>query len=374
MATAKFIYDTAERCPDLYYACKFSAPDPFIFIETRGKKYLVMSDLEIDRTKKQAKGCKVLSLSKFTAKAAKKSKTPSLLDTLNEIFKSLKVKKLEMPPASPFSLVDGLRKRGYKIQSGSTPFYPKRLQKTADEKKALIRAQKAVFDMMALAEKTLRACKIRNNKLYYKGKVLTCEALREMIHFELMRRNFIAPESTIVACGADTIDPHNFGKGPLRPHQAIIVDIFPKSIDSLFWGDATRTFCVGKAPERLKKLYNAVKAGQEYALKNIKAGVNGRKIHETILKMFKERGFNTGEIGGRMQGFFHSTGHGIGLELHESPIRVGPVDQTLKAGMCTSVEPGLYYKGLGGVRIEDIVIVTKTGCQVLAGYPKRLEV
>lgn len=374
MATAKFIYDTSERCPDIYYACKFSAPDPFIFFETRGKKYLVMSDLEIDRAKKNAKVTKVLSLSKYTKLAEKKFKKPNQLDILETIFKDFGIRKLEVPPSTPFTLVDGLRRKRFKIVSGETPFYPQRLQKTELEKKLIVKAQNLVFDMMGLAEKVLRSSTIRKNYLYYKGKILTSEALREMIHVEMMRKNFIAPEGTIVACGKDTMDPHNYGNGPLRPNEAIIVDIFPKSTDTLFWGDATRTFCVGKPPEKLKKLYNAVKIGQEYALKNIKAGVNGRKIHEGIHSIFKKLGFETGEKDGRMQGFFHSTGHGIGLELHESPIRIGPVDQILKPGMVASVEPGLYYKGVGGVRIEDLVYITKNRCEILSGYPKQLEI
>jgi len=374
MATAKFIYDTADRCPDLYYACKFFAYDPYIFIEARGKKYLIMSDLEIDRAKKTAKGCRVLSYSKFEEIAGKKKNKPSQMDVVDTILKKIGARTLLVPPTASFSMVDGLRRRHYKVIAGEIPFYPQRLQKTPEEKRELIKAQRAVFDAMALAERTLRACRIRKNCLYYKGVILTSEALREMINLELMRYGFITPEGTIVACGKDTVDPHNFGKGPLRPHRAIIVDIFPKSVGSLFWGDATRTFCVGKAPDKLKKLYNTVQAGQEYALKHIRAGVNGRTIHEGIHRIFENNGFKTGEIGGRMQGFFHSTGHGVGLEIHEAPTRIGPVDQILKTGMCVTVEPGLYYKDIGGVRIEDLVFVTKTGCEILAKYPKRLEI
>ena len=143
---------------------------------------------------------------------------------------------------------------------------------------------------------------------------------------------------------------------------------------TMYYGDATRTFCKGRAPEGLRKLYATVRAGQAMGLQRIRGGINGKTVHQAILKFFEERGYPTGEKGGRMQGFFHSTGHGIGLELHENPTRVGPVDYTLKAGNVVSVEPGLYYKAIGGVRIEDLVYVTRTGCQVLSGHPKRLEI
>lgn len=374
MSIAKFIYDTSERCPDLYYASGFTAHDPYIFIESKGKKYLVMSDLEIDRAKKESSVHKVLSISKYSALAAKKVKKPDQIDIIDTILRDLKIKAIEVPPSTPFTLVDHLRKRKYKVISGQIPFYPQRLIKTKEEKKLIIDCQKVVFKTMGIAEEMLRSAKISKGFLYYKGKVLTSEMIREAIHIELLRHNFIAVEGTIVACGKDTMDPHECGKGPIRPNQAIIVDIFPRNMTSLFWGDATRTFCVGKAPEKLKELYRAVKDGQEFALKNIKAGVNGRFIHEGILNIFEKRGFRTGEFGGRMQGFFHSTGHGLGLEIHESPTRIGPCDMILKEGLVVSVEPGLYYKGIGGVRIEDLVYVTKTGCEILSHYPKKLEI
>lgn len=374
MATAKFIYDSADKCPDIYYASGFAAPDAFIYFETKGKKYLVMSDLEVDRAKKSSKVHKVLSLSKYAEKAKKKFKAPTQLDVLDTIFKDFGIKKLEVPDSMGFPMVDGLRKRHYKVVAGPIPFYPERLQKTPAEKKIMTGSQDTVFAAIGMAEKVLRSSTVRKNCLYYKGKVLTSESLRSMINVMLMERGFIALDGTIVACGKDAMDPHNEGSGPLHPHQSIIVDIYPRSLATRYCGDATRTFCVGKAPEKLARLYDAVKKAQEYALKNIKAGINGRMIHEGIHKIFKGLGYETGEKDGRMQGFFHSTGHGIGLEVHEPPTRIGPVDMTLKEGLVVSVEPGLYYKGIGGVRIEDLVYVTKNGCEILSGYPKKLEI
>lgn len=372
MTTAKFIYDTSERCLDLYYITRFSAPDPFIYFETRGKRYMVMNDLEIDRAKKTATVDKVLSLTHYTKKTKKKN--PTRFDILDTIFREFRIKKLIMPPNTPMELADNLRKLHYKVIAGATPFYPERLIKTRDEVNEITRAQRAVYKAMRLAETTLRASAIKNNYLYYKGKMLTSERLKELIAVELLRLGYIVQEGTIIACGNHAIDPHNFGTGPLRPHQAIIVDIFPRSLASLYYGDATRTFCRGKAPPELKRLYAAVKTGQEYALKNIRAGLNGRNIHERIIKLFESMGYKTGEKDGRQQGFFHSTGHGIGLELHEAPTRIGPVDYKLKAGMVTSTEPALYYKGIGGVRIEDLIYITKRGCKILGYYPKRLEI
>jgi len=375
MALAKFIYDKPENCPDILYATDFAAPDAFIFFETRGKKYMVMSDLEFNRATKTAKVDRVLSLSKYAAKTAKKLgvKPPNSIQILQTIFKEYKITQLEVPPLMSCALVDALRDVKLKVKAGQSPFYPQRLIKNAGERKKIEAAQKIVFKAMGKAEETLRASKVKGGVLHFDGKVLTSEKLREIINIELLRNNFIVPEGTIVACGRDAMDPHNAGKGPIRPHESIVIDIFPKSMDTFFWGDATRTFCVGKAPEKLVKLYDTVKRGQEFAIKTASDGVLCRTIHDGIIKIFEEAGFKTGEINGSMQGFIHSTGHGIGLEIHEAP-RIASNEQVLKAGMITSIEPGLYYKGLGGVRIEDLIHVTKNGCEIIAGYHKRLEI
>jgi Xaa-Pro aminopeptidase len=134
----------------------------------------------------------------------------------------------------------------------------------------------------------------------------------------------------------------------------------------------TRTIVKGNASKALKRLYDVVQAGQEIAFTKIRNGVNGHEVHQQIQEMFTREGFETGVINGTMQGFFHGTGHGIGLDIHEAP-RIGNVDVTLQTGNVVTVEPGLYYAGIGGVRIEDLVVVTDDGCTNLTTYPKELE-
>ncbi len=373
MATARFIHDSSDKNADLYYATKFRAPDPFIFLEARGKKILVMNDLEIDRAKKQAEVDEVWSLTMFAKRAVAKNKQANAAEILGEIFKQARVKNLVVPVSTSFVTVDELRKRGYTITHGTTPFYAERLIKTREEIKHITASQRTVFATIRMVEEALRASSVKNGTLYYRGAVLTSERVRTMINMFLMERSFMAAD-TIVSCGRHSIDPHDEGSGPLKANAAIIVDIYPKSMKTLYYGDATRTFCKGRAPEALKRLYATVLEGQKLGIKLLKGGINGRDVHKRIMDYFTARGYATGEKGGRMQGFFHSTGHGIGLELHESPTRVGPLDMTMEAGYVVSVEPGLYYKDIGGVRIEDLVHITKSGCEVLAGYPKKLEI
>jgi len=373
MKTADLIIDSSEKNADLYYATGFLAPDPYIYFKVDGRSYVMMSDLEIDRARKTAKVSRVLSLSKYTKMASTPKKAATKLDAVALALRERGVKRLRVPQSMSFVDVEYLKKH-FKVEPGPLPFYPERMKKGKDELKEIEVAQRFIFKAMAVAEEIIGKASIKDDKLYLDGEPLTSERVRSEIELFLYRNGFITTDGTIVACGNDSIDPHNFGSGVLRPNRPIIVDIFPRSKKSLFFGDATRTFCKGRAPEELKRLYATVKEAQEEAIRRIRPGVNGQDIHKWILSYFEKKGYKTGEMGGRMQGFFHSTGHGIGLELHEAPLRIGPVDFKLEAGFVTSVEPGLYYKKIGGVRIEDLVYITKGGAEVIGRYPKRLEI
>jgi len=373
MSKAQFIYDSTEKNADLYYATHFTCHDAFIFFKHRGRKYLVMNDLEIDRAKRHARVDDVLSLSRYSDLAQKNSKKTSRFDVLHEVFKDFRIKRLMVPESTSFSLVDGLRERGYKVKAGPTPFFPERYVKNAEEKKHIIQSQRAVFSTMRMVGDVLKKSRIKGSRLVYRGKILSSESVRSMIDVFLMENGFVV-DGTIVSCGKESVDPHDVGQGPLKPNSSIIVDVFPKSMKTRYFGDATRTFCRGRAPEALKKMYAVVKKGQEMGLSMVKSGVVGNRIHRAITEFFEKEGYPTCERGGRMVGFFHGTGHSIGLEVHEEPARINRSEYKLKVGNVMSVEPGLYYPEVGGVRIEDLVYITKTGCEVLAKYPKKLEI
>ena len=194
--------------------------------------------------------------------------------------------------------------------------------------------------------------------------------LRAEIDSAILRAGGL-PANTIVAGGDQACDPHERGHGPLYANSLIILDIFPRDAKTGYYGDMTRTVMRGRATEAQRKLWETVKAGQALALKEIKAGVDGLSIHQAIQKLFVDRGYPTEVRNGRRVGFFHGTGHGLGLEIHEYP-RLQKV--TLKAGQALTVEPGLYYPGIGGARIEDVVIVERGGCRILSRFPKQLEI
>lgn len=369
--TARLIIAASEQNADLYWVTNFLAPDPVIYIEQGKKKFLILNQLELDRGKKEAQVDQVLSLEELSKKIPSSQKKSSL-QVAALFLKEKGIHLIEVPQDFPALYLEELKKKRFKAKVHPDPFYPGRLIKTQKEKAAIKKSLYYTGKAIKEAYQVLRESKIKGDKIYWKGKVLTSEILRSVINVSLMKNNCLG-KHTIVAGGQQAVDPHCEGSGPLKPHWPIIMDVFPKSMDTQYYADMTRTVVKGKASDAVKKQWRAVKRAQEWGIKNIKAGISGKKIHDHIHQDFESQGFSTGMQNGRMQGFFHGTGHGLGLDIHEAP-RVSRVDQRLKAGHVVTVEPGLYYEKTGGVRIEDVVFVTPSGCEVLSSCPKIMEI
>ncbi len=367
------IVAASEADANLYYATRFMAPDAFVFMRIKGKKHLLMNDLEVDRAKMQAKVDKVHSTSKLAAEFRKKhDRRPGYVDLIESFAKEHGAESFTVPGNFPIEFADPLRQRGFKLEFKHEPFFEERTVKTKEEIAAVTKAIRFTEDAIKAAIDAMRKSVIKKGKLYLHGEVLTSEAVKKIINVRLMQNDCIASHS-IVACGIDCVDPHNQGSGPLYANQSIIMDIFPRDSSTRYFADISRTVVRGKASPKLKRMFNAVLEGQEIAFKSIKEGADGGEIHRAIQKRFEDLGFKTGLINGRVQGFFHGTGHGLGLDIHEAP-RIGGVKDILKAGQIVTVEPGLYYEDAGGIRIEDDVVVTKTGCINLVKSPKILEI
>ncbi|MBI4373199.1 MAG: aminopeptidase P family protein [Candidatus Omnitrophica bacterium] len=370
---ATLIIAASEQNSNLYYATKFLAPDPFIFAQIRGKKILIMNELELDRARAQAEVDEVIPTSKIVRKLKERGVKPiTEAEIVHFLLRERKADKLLVPADFPIEHADALRAKGYHIRFKRDPFFEKRMTKTKPEVAAISQTQRATERAVGEAVRILKKSKIKGHYLIYQGKKLTSEHIKQVINVALMESGCIAAH-TIVSCGKQCVDPHNQGSGPLLAHQSIIMDVFPHSSHSRYFADMTRTVVRGKASEKLKKMYRAVREGQEIAYDRIRDGADGMNIHEAIMRHFERLGFRTGEIGGRMQGFFHGTGHGVGLDIHEPP-RISRGRDILRAGEVVTVEPGLYYLDAGGVRIEDMVLVTKSGCKNLTKFPKILEI
>ena len=368
------LYAPSEIDSNVLYATRFFCPDPFIFIRTaRGKRIYVMSDLEIDRTRATTNAHRVLSLARYTERAESRlGKVPHVADVITEVFRDLKIRGVTVPENFSAGIADRLRGNGIGVRVAPDPFFEQRIYKTPGEVKAISQTMRATEAGMQAAVDTLRKSSIRNGWVTYKKKRLTAEILKEIVNGTIFDRGCI-PSHTIVAPGKCGCDPHDVGSGPIRANQTIIIDIFPRSEKTGYFGDMTRTFVKGKAPDQVKKMFRAVLAGQKLGLKMAAPGVKTASIHRAITDLFDKRGFPTGKIDGRMQGFFHGTGHGLGLDIHEPP-RIAINKLVLEKGMVVTVEPGLYYYPVGGVRIEDTVLITAKGIKNLTRFPKYLEV
>jgi Xaa-Pro aminopeptidase len=369
---ARLIVAPSDTDADMLYATRIFIGDPFIFLQQKGKRILVLSDLEIDRAKKNAKADEFVMFNQLEREVqGKAKKAPPYEKVLAHFLTKRGVKRALVPANFPLGFANEIKRNGIALETSNGLFWPAREKKTAEEIRLLERALRMTETGMKRGMEILKASKPgTGKKLKWSGKTLTSEILRAEIDSAILRAGGV-PTNTIVAGGDQACDPHERGFGPLRADSLIILDIFPRDGKTGYWGDMTRTVVRGRASEQQRKLWEAVKAGQTLALKRIKAGVDGMSIHQAITELFERRGFPTEVRNGRRVGFFHGTGHGLGLEIHEYP-RLQKV--VLKAGQCLTVEPGLYYPGIGGARIEDVVIVEKTGCRILSRFPKQLEI
>lgn len=369
----KLIIDDSETCADLLYATKFFVGDPIIFLLEGKHSTILLSDLEIDRGKREAKADEILSLSEFNQQnEGVLGKKPTLGETAVAFLKSRKVRHAVVPPSFPFALANKLADAGIKLEPSDGHMFPARQQKTAEELKLMRRALQITEAGMARGIEILSSSDIgKGRRLIWGGKPLTAERMRAEIDSAILHHGGL-PMHTIVAGGDQGCDPHERGHGPLKANDLIILDVFPRDARSGYFGDLTRTVLRGTATDAQRKLYATVERGQKMGLDQMKPGANGEKIHEAIKQYFTDAGYPTEKnAAGRWTGFFHGTGHGLGLDLHELPrFQAGK----LKANQVFTVEPGLYYPGVGGVRIEDVAVVTAKGGRLISKMEKRLEV
>jgi Xaa-Pro aminopeptidase len=370
--TTRLIVAASENDADMLYATRFFAPDPFIFLEQNGKRTLVLSDLEIDRGRKQAEADEFVSFNKLEREVQGKDRhAPPYEKVLVHFLRKRGVRSIIVPANFPLGYAQELVTSRIRLHATNGLFWPEREAKSEKEIKMIGRALRITETGLRRAIEVLKASKAGARKrLRWNGKMLTSEMLRAEIDSAILRSGG-NPTGTIVAGADQACDPHERGSGPLYASSLIILDVFPRDMKTGYFGDITRTVVRGRASDGQRKLWETVKAGQALALKHIKAGVDGMKIHKAIQDFFTQRGYPTEVRKGRQVGFFHGTGHGLGLEIHEYP-RLQKV--TLKDRQVLTVEPGLYYPGLGGVRHEDVVVVTKSGHRMLSRFPKRLEI
>jgi Xaa-Pro aminopeptidase len=367
------------------YLSGFDAPDPYVTLYVAGDggggetddpaggtTHLLVSALEYGRAAKEARADTIERGSAYDAQ--------SLVEEYGQhegsdravaaFCRAHGVESVAMPERAPLGTARGLEDQGLDVTVDRDETVERvRAIKTETEIDHIRAAQKANEKAMARAEELLREATVDDGVLHHDGAPLTSERVRTAIEIELLH-NGCALDETIVACGADAADPHDRGSGPLHADEPIIVDIFPRSKETGYYADMTRSFCVGEPTARAREWYDLTLEAQEAALDAIEAGALGSDVHGAVCDIYEAAGEPTlRDDDATDTGFIHTTGHGVGLDIHEYP-RLSTADNELEAGMVVTVEPGLYDPDVGGVRIEDLVVVREDGCENLTDYPK----
>jgi Xaa-Pro aminopeptidase len=364
-----------ENDADLLYLARVPAPDPILYLDKGERRVLLVPDFEVERAKKLFGPGDVWGMQTLAREEAERKKAAfpdlSLSALALGALRRLGVRRLEVAGNCPVGLVERLRAEGIRVAVIEGELLSRRQEKSPDEIARIVEVQRHTERALAAAEALMRHAVIRRGYLWLGPRRLTAEDLRRAINLSLLEADCLASH-TIVAVGDQAVDPHEEGHGPIRAGEPVVLDVFPRSMKSFYFADITRTWVRGRPTEALLRQYRAVYEAQRAAFRVMRAGASIRRAHEEVNRCFIAHGFLTGERDGRLQGFTHSTGHGVGLQIHEPP-RVGPVDPKLRfrEGMVVTVEPGLYYLGSGGVRIEDMVVITRTQIHNLTRYHKR---
>jgi Xaa-Pro aminopeptidase len=378
VADAVLIYADSFRSADMRHAVPLGVPDPFLYAEQNGHRHVFASSMEAGRLRGlglfEVHADEEFGIDELIASGLDRSETDARV-ALRAV-QSLGLKRASVPANFPVWLADRLRTDGVELDVDQELFDDRRRSKTEAQIAGIRRAQRAAEAAMDACRELLRRAEIRDDELLLDGKPLTVERVKAEMNVAFAAHDTTADEY-IVAPGAQGAMGHDMGSGPIRPHTPLVVDIFPRDNASAVYTDMTRTFVVGEVPDDVREWHRLCKEALDRANAEIRAGVEARVLFDLTCDIFEAAGEPTqrtkqpGET--LSDGFFHGLGHGVGLEVHEEPSLGRLARKQLVAGDVVTVEPGLYRAGYGGVRLEDIVLVTETGAEVITDYPYDLE-
>ena len=372
-----YLIDAASTDSNQRYLSGFDAPDPFVTCYTPEELSVLVSGLEYGRAKKESRADRVDRPVAYDKRALVEAYGPrEASHRVTAAFLSAGgVEAVAVPERFPVGTADGLREQGVEVVVDTDDVLVDiRAVKTPTELDHVREAQQANEAAMAAAEELIARSAISDGgQLQVDGEALTSERLKEAIEITLLRHG-CGLDETIVACGEAAADPHDRGSGPLAANEPIIVDIFPRSKSTKYHSDMTRTFCKGEPSETLREWYDLTEQALAAALDAVEPGNTGEDVHAAACEVYEDAELPTLRADPSTEvGFIHSTGHGVGLDVHERP-RLSTDGGDLVAGQVITVEPGLYDPAVGGVRIEDIVIVTDDGYENITEYPVALVV
>ncbi len=359
MISADFLIDA--RGPEIRHRSGITAPDAFPYLRTDDGVRTVFFDAREFVIQKQkidalGNGVRVEAIEPFQRKAMSMAVEGSLMQkTVLVILQEKDIGALRVSPNLPYAWALFFERMN--IALSVIDFPSERTIKTATEIGHIRAAQNTTEEAFDFARNILKRATIDGTTVRYNGDVLTSEFLKAEIKTFFLRRGYSCPEGIIVASGEQTARPHDEGTGPILPHVPIIIDMFPVHDETGFFGDMTRTFVKGALTDEVRRMFNAVRDVQQEIALSISLGETGDAVYQRTVDAFRKRGYETS----KEKGFMHGTGHGLGLAVHELPNLKPSSTDVLGPGMVVTVEPGLYYPGIGGVRIEDVVVFHPDG-------------
>ena len=376
-------YGDSYRFPDIYHAIRFLAPDPQIVLEHDREIVMLTNSLEQGRAEKQSRATKIHNVDEFGSRelvAGGMRPLDATATIIERFLGSRGLKAVTVPSYFPLGLADALRARGLEL-TVAVGLDRRRRTKRDDEITALEATQRATEDAWRLGVDAIVRAEARpDGTLALDGAALTAGRVRAIVEGALLERDCMA-ESTIVAPGKQAADPHMIGSGPIRAHEPVVMDIFPQHKETRYFADMTRTVSKGAPAPEIVKMYEIVMRAQDAGIKALRPGITGREVHELVEDIIFAAGYDTLRIGQKhdltdpvTRGFIHGTGHGVGLEIHEAPSIGRGGTSPLAIGDVVTVEPGIYEPDIGGVRLEDMLVITADGSRNLTRAPRQLVV
>jgi Xaa-Pro aminopeptidase len=379
-----FLFSDSYKDDNIFYLTKFLAPDPFIFLKRIDQEpILIVNQMEYSRAKKESIIKDVRSYYDYnylnTVTSFKDLEFGKIQFITNLIKRELDIgKKIFVPSNFPLFFADMLRAKGLKIEPVFGLIEKARETKDKQEIEIIKKIQRINEKITSEAiEFIANSCVGTNKTLIQNGEPLTVGKVKTFFGQKLLENNCIAEEDIIVACGTKSSDPHYLGKpeDKLKANQPIILDIYPRSIENRYWTDMTRTVVRGKASKELKKMFNAVFNAKNSCIDAIYRGITGKELYDICCDVLEKLGYQSTRGSKKItSGMTHSLGHGVGLQIHEMPRIDEFCNSPLKKHAVITIEPGLYNPKIGGMRLEDILEVTRSGSKNLTHMETILEV
>jgi Xaa-Pro aminopeptidase len=368
------IYGDTVRVPELRHEVPVAIPDGFIYAEKDGRRTAVLHSLEIPRVREEAPELEIVPLEQLGSDELYSKGMQGWeieLELALRGCRELGIERATVPPSFPVGHADHLRANGIELVVDRDLFNDRRRSKNETELRGIRNAQRACEAALDASRELLRRAHANGAGLEVDGEPLTCERIKRVIE-GVFADHEVEGGEMIVSHGPQTAVGHNMGSGQIAPNEPIVFDLFPKDKATGCYADMTRTYVVGEPSDQMKEWYGLVKEALDTSTAGVKPGVNGRKLYEGVCELFHNAGYPTqlhkqpGQV--LEDGFFHGLGHGVGLEVHELPA-MSRTGHDLVPGDVITIEPGLYRSGYGGLRLEDLVLVTKDGYEVITDYP-----